>query len=1401
MISVLVLFVRQLTIRSSQLMRSRVAAQNIFGMRILAGALERRELVVAVEAYGGTCTEQLGGSLWTNDMVMRFSEAFDTELKSLGVKVAGALLTLGQPTVASQFPDVLTLDARLRRLIVYSLLYLVPLDFPAELAYLVHREIRSPLSAVSNRHVGLLLLKRYSFSPFEEIASMRLERKGTLSDFGCPSFMMPQARRSEMSYSEHVSNCLHKASSARQDISKCANSDGIMEYSPTDCHALRNRWFRMGSMFVDEADAGLSDVLFNNVMGAWGACNWLETQIKTLGTSGDFSTALEEFVSIFDFRWSAVVEMSIVSLEILNSAMRSIFLPGRSTQGQSDVFKSPLLTGFGVVYTKLGNSLMDTVPLDQLLELYTESTGQVKASILKILVAYGDLVCWWWRVTSRVVDTVGLGLSSFQQVSIDGKNLLLHRVFVCSVKSIKSSRAVRQCDKFSPISCDILTSAFKIWRSCLNVGSGLRFALDFVSLFLTEDQQLECACDCPNWERCFISRALGLIPGCDGANDNSFSSSVVIGIMMLLEKAIHCCAAVFQGWDADTLSNTTRLIGFLAPKGVPSTAYRSPDIDRKSVVCLAHGLIRLGGRFLKVFHDPRYFDIDTVTSVHRGFGTDFESRNMLNNYLASLLGELEFSHRLPLSETVDAEFTTFSSSVSLIATMGIGLCKVLDSIESNAHIVGESGSDDMSSLSRFSCAFVNSTVQESTLHDVLRQIMKSMPYYVDFFTVRCLGSGSADFDASDYKLVSNSSLECLPMLEHLISTLRLFRSLFCASALRGASVPNPSELFDELMVLLSIFLKEENIIKNCGPVSDPTPIRTRSKLFGPNGWNDTEANGLFYWKCTVLRQIVLLDVVGLLGSASQLFHVKEESSNNFISIVLQCISEFSGQLKTVSLNLAIVFSEFMMLRTGLDSKLVTNDSPGHGISGAVLRVLSCRGLNTSPRLEYSSVLDNSTVCDALLESNLLLAGYIPRSMIGPAQWLHRTAIFGSIRRTSETQSVPWMYEICSTLQGCHLWNWFAVLLELLDIWDNTCSGDLCFAGAAFCAPDGSNIENLGNIAVCLLELTLPGGADKWKEYDLNGEFVSDDCVQSFIKLLGNKLAHLQSHSESTYSYHIQIMKRVHSKFLVPPPRRTNNTTEEFEYFGSFAEFTAQLLDSLLGAVIDHRIHASALAFLISPVFGAPRQIQQSIWAKLGEERLLHLLCASTLFKDCSVCFLPHQAVDADVRLIEAMCFSVGRLRDQNDVASPVCLVCIFRIAQFLFGGKTSISGKKFEVLYRIMSGTDMGQGCYYSDQFVRLLMRAGHSLATVDSYIRDSRDRSYRHAHNMKLLSHKLLNLLETHDDEKWNQFILSTIVTVPRNRFTEFPEEDSTLQDMLVKYRSGVTNDAEMLHTELISY
>jgi hypothetical protein len=543
---------------------------------------------------------------------------------------------------------------------------------------------------------------------------------------------------------------------------------------------------------------------------------------------------------------------------------------------------------------------------------------------------------------------------------------------------------------------------------------------------------------------------------------------------------------------------------------------------------------------------------------------------------------------------------------------------------------------------------------------------------------------------------------------------------------------------------------------------------------------------------------VLVETLGMLGVCLANAAKTPDTIRAFLSFVIGSIPELVGPLMPASLDLALAFTEYMLHNAGLGALVTPHTAAREDMLKTVLSVLVVQRAGPSLRLQFSSALTESAVGDALLMSDQVLSGKCISPAVGSANWLQCSNIFSSSARR-DGQS-PWLYEVFSNLWGRELFGWVAVIYGLLSgleaqnqqseeagtiITNSTSSSQKSGAQVS----DGSSGSNLGNILYLLLETTLPSSADRWMLGDSDvsdTDTDTDTAISNFIGILEFKIVDMFSVREYAETCGQQLMSKAHAKFRVPNPAPKSKASLENTCFGSVAELATQLIDAASAELIDRRVHASAVAVLLLPGLGIPRQIQQTIWTKFGEERLLHILADSPIYLDCGVCFVPNEVVDADFHLISTIASELSRLRNPDDINLSFCLLGVIRIAQFVFANRSVITGNRLSLLRKMIASSDMDVSCSYTDRFVLLLFSAALSLAEIDTLLCDGRKLSRRGSSaSFHICSAQLYKLVENFDLERISDFARSISVSGPQQ------EDKLSLFDLTLKCRGEILSTA----------
>lgn len=1330
-----------------QLMRSIVPAQSICGMRILAGSLERRELLVALEAYGSGCLGLISGEI-EQRALYHFYSGFDEMLNQFQNTI---LQNVTQESLQGAVSDNFSFEIRMRRLFIFASLRLVAPDFPVELAYLVHKESITHYRSMSSKRMGLELLKSYLLSPMEEAIAVKLHHTGIFSAYGSPCFMMPQARRSELPYSERVLNCLEKNALSCQDIDD-QDASGHKLYSVIDIYALRFRWFRLNAILSEDFDGNTCELLFFNVQRAYDSC----ALIRSLTSTPNRALAANSLPS-FRTEWGPVIETAIVSLEILAAATRSVHFKSRgvSYSNVGDIQQTRLVTQFMNNYTKLGSMFMDGVLMDQLFDLYCIAEVEIKEDFGKLLLRCCRLSSLWWRLVAATVDIVGVKIGCFVGKDQLG-NALLDYVYTITAKHLRSLHTFHQFDDYCLGVEVILMSALRIWRSALCCGCGIGLVHDLLKLTVSDEiAQHDCLpCNDPKLSLMYlVMRLIGASSNCIMYFESN--SSFIIAVFGIFEQAVHVCAAAWTSWE-NILQRDERM-KFCDVLDVDLEISQKFSSDMGLISSLSRRFLKIAGELIDFYH--------SIGNTHGDFGCMCDSLRMngsLESFLASVFG---IFHSSTISvDDRPSSVQMLGRSLSGVSRIGVGLCAAIISVEPDTRLLLERGfSKDYLAVRQDVEKLVKSPF-------IVKQIQYFPPAMESLKTL--LRAPTA------FSIVRNVHEPCLEdnknsldKVNRIITLLRSFRVYLGLRVRYFESIDVPWSVLivglRDLLMHLMIKLRGALSMKD-------SPVR--------GFYIDAESFGLISWRVSFLQQIALLEILGILGvCAEQCTNCPILPSNWLISIIFSCVPLFCGPLKTVSLNLAMI----------IWSHVLEKDTKSSSMCKSMIGVLLMQGIPVSLRLNYTTVLTDKAIIEDLLNASIVLTGNVQFSSEGAALWFQRSFLFGNMR--NDKQTTPWLYDITSKLHGADLQRWLTVLAELNNTWQlsitnvssaplesRRASGTECGIISKI-APDGSNAVNLGHILFSLVELTLPSNSNKWM--DSQDTAVPEAALNSYVELLRCKVVQLLNSDTFTKRCSAQIMERAHSTFQVLRHGNSKDCSVEDLCLGSSLELISQLLDASFSSHIDHRIHASALAIFLLPSVGV-RYLQQTIWLKFGEHRLIHLLGLSSLFADCAVCFLPLEIADVDINVINAIIFALGRLRDQSDMLLPVCRLGILRIAQYIFCGEV-IEGRRLFMLRGIFSATSPEQECWYSSLFIELFIGTASKMFNLQNFFHGCKTRNDKYSYsNVKLCSSELLSFVESIGRRNIQSFARSVQVRLLNDPVADGEISSCTLYDVLCLHR-----------------
>jgi hypothetical protein len=417
--------------------RSENPAQRLLGLRMLQGLLRRRDQAVSLESYtnvnddSGDIEKQTDrGTVDEKFEILqnKIQKILDFMIENMSSETHSIILQNGNERI------------KIRRVLVYLLLIMCASDLPTGLPTLLVwgiKHLRLPPNIALNT---LKCLRDYISSGPEECASAILW-DGMLGTIGCPSLPMPHARRTEISYEEHIEDCFDNRRSVQEEEQtniqeEIENKNGggnEKKATFSESFALRCRWGRVDN-FISEGDVIVS------------LCSYILSGANILKNAHGLTNSGMDSASLL------CIQSAFVSLEILHSLCR--------------------LCDKDQISIVVQNIRNIWIPCLILLE-FSEGSSSSEQFGYK-----GSLSCGWWKVlaeTCRRSRDFALWICDESQSNVISKCLIL------LLKSPYSAHTVESVDvdiktrnrKYQRDCWDPIVWALRLWRVCLAYGVGL----------------------------------------------------------------------------------------------------------------------------------------------------------------------------------------------------------------------------------------------------------------------------------------------------------------------------------------------------------------------------------------------------------------------------------------------------------------------------------------------------------------------------------------------------------------------------------------------------------------------------------------------------------------------------------------------------------------------------------------------------------------------------------------------------------------------------------------------------------------------------------------------------------------------------------------------------------------
>ena len=286
-------------------MCSEVKSQRLVGLKILNGAMSKRDVISSSESYsvmtlGCKVVNKRHSSTTSIPPYQLFGDILSYIVNKLqSTKTTDDRMVEG--TSVRCLPPFLT--ENLHRVLTFALLKTCCADdFPPEVAYLIQWNISvfSPLSAHMYQLHSLKSAFYFMFSGLECCIGDHVLWSGVWGLYGIPfRFMTPLARRPECSYATHANSCIRKHSAAKADNAlneaerdrSQRSGDSASDKPPLSGIAVRPyeefavlcRWRRVDVMFDvkeggDNFMTSLHRIIDDSLSQITSVCHWYSEQ-------------------------------------------------------------------------------------------------------------------------------------------------------------------------------------------------------------------------------------------------------------------------------------------------------------------------------------------------------------------------------------------------------------------------------------------------------------------------------------------------------------------------------------------------------------------------------------------------------------------------------------------------------------------------------------------------------------------------------------------------------------------------------------------------------------------------------------------------------------------------------------------------------------------------------------------------------------------------------------------------------------------------------------------------------------------------------------------------------------------------------------------------------------------
>jgi hypothetical protein len=1149
-------------------------------MRVLCGTLQRRELLVSVEAYGPDLVEHFQeSSLSTlSDMDLNFGKGFENCVGSL----VGCLLphmTGGSATRlcgggmwASSMAQVAAI--RVRRLLVYALMRLCASDFPPELAYVQHANVKHKSLDISTRLSLSHLLKAYLTSSLEELAAEHIWTIPSWSMIGTPAFLIPHARRSELAYGDHARMSERKWRSRVSSGSEIQNHANVVEE-----FALLYRWNRLAAALSHQGPNCMLEDLIQTVIN--GASMWARAQKSIVDWNKEGKLVDKEFLEGLKNEYLSYIEISIPVIDIFAAAARA-FIQNIDWLRR---FLVPLVSSTGGKgASPLLNPTSAELHLKSILYLsHKESELLFSSSIAKSLSTFKEKV---WKLFAEISRSEnGVDVHRWMcsaAVGIIGSVSAATSQFIYSVR-----RATDPCFLWG----------LRCWRMCLLRGVGIDTAEGLLLL-----------CNDDFWIKDSILSAINLAKSI--GSEEFVMKRVIAELLDLIQTLCGTVAAIIRNFFSKTSFPLERV------QDVARNIYEAEFDEADSVEFIIDDTVTFDRRDLElslsiarqlvIFSRKLLWNdciLGAIATLNPG-----QPRNPVIWAIRGVLAQTLGSHQ---QFRASGRFGAFLNSVHSSGCRGITLCDsilaVASSLDANQQLASQTSEFVISCLLDALQAMQDTNVPER-LNSIDGSAILTLP-----------------------NITSATDVGGYPRMCMLMELLSYFQ--FIKLFMKNLKRTNLSE-----NALLAAFGQLQFQFRSqC--LSGATSEVERVILSSATPYTGSVAQGIYGWIDGFVRQLIVIDAVSLMCQSYANLDAQSLMPATFVGNVLDQLPFLSGSFALIAAEWAL---QAIIFFVGV------NGSGESNISLEDLRTLFYLFLNKdeSKRSHKANVY-------SLLNAHFNF--FCPRFPIshGPLCWLRAGHEFE--RDLSEVRSRPlpafvWKYKICRHLHGQALVAWLSTLMRLdsREAESNLFEGFLLFH---------------------LLELAVPE-CSSWVQL-LYSEGI-DAAVEVYTALVVNVCKKICSASlevtKSSGSFGLQMLESAHDRFRIPSDMKKIPQDSSFppQFFGSAVYLFGAIIDGCEHECVHRNLHATAVTVLLLPSLGLPWRARESVWRRMGENRLLHILEPSKVLQESFSSFFCSPII-ANKNEFNAICFALSRLRDdERDLRLRIVQIGLFQIANFIF---------------------------------------------------------------------------------------------------------------------------------------